>query len=254
MNVYDYGARNYDPAIGRFFNIDRRAEQYFNQTNYALSVNNPVFFVDINGEGVDTDYKVITTNDEKGKIVRADPNDGSDKNKTDRILKTDRKGNVDYKNPKVDNIAKGIITEGMNMRTDNQIIEVDGIGQPKTSDVVSFLEQFAENVAEVEISGFEGVGMNNAQNLIMTEPYKDNKYAENKSLVLGLNAFKTTTQGSIFIKAHFHTHPSRTGGHKVDINEPSPSDKDGRDARNLIGGAPLPHFIYNINGRKPYKP
>ena len=52
MNIYDYGARNYDPAIGRFRNIDRMAERYENLTPYNYTGNNPVYFIDVNGEWI----------------------------------------------------------------------------------------------------------------------------------------------------------------------------------------------------------
>jgi len=52
LNTYDYGARNYDPALGRFFNIDRLAEKYEAISPYAYVANNPIKFIDINGEWI----------------------------------------------------------------------------------------------------------------------------------------------------------------------------------------------------------
>ena len=50
--MYEYGARNYDPAVGRFFNIDRLSEKYENISPYNYTANNPVRFVDVDGEWI----------------------------------------------------------------------------------------------------------------------------------------------------------------------------------------------------------
>ena len=46
----DYGARFYDPQIGRFHTQDRFAEKYINLTPYQYGANNPMKYIDVNGD------------------------------------------------------------------------------------------------------------------------------------------------------------------------------------------------------------
>jgi RHS repeat-associated protein len=50
LGLYDYGWRNYDSSIGRFFNMDRLSEAYYSMNPYQYTANNPVKFIDVNGE------------------------------------------------------------------------------------------------------------------------------------------------------------------------------------------------------------
>ena len=68
LNMYDYGMRNYDPAIGRFMKIDRFAEKYVDASPYHYSANSPVAFRDIAGDSIRTYFY-----DKHGKAMKSVP-------------------------------------------------------------------------------------------------------------------------------------------------------------------------------------
>ena len=52
LNWYDYGARHYDAALGRFHTNDRFAEKYQSLSTYQYGANNPVRNIDVNGDTI----------------------------------------------------------------------------------------------------------------------------------------------------------------------------------------------------------
>ena len=52
LDVYAYGWRDYDPAIARFNKIDRFAEKYRSFSTYSYAENNPILFVDKQGDSI----------------------------------------------------------------------------------------------------------------------------------------------------------------------------------------------------------
>jgi len=67
---YYFGARYYDPALMRFFVPDRFADKYPSMTPYQYAANNPVNFIDVNGDSIDVNQ--LYEQDKDGNYIHKD--------------------------------------------------------------------------------------------------------------------------------------------------------------------------------------
>ena len=260
LNVYDYHARSYMSDLAKTTTHDPHAQNYYSLSPYSFLNNNPIVFIDPNGKDI---YRY---DDKTGALVRmAETGDDFDQigdykynDKTkEYTLKTDKKNGT--AKTKIDKIAKGILKDGINFKENNNVIEVNGEGQPTEQNVIDFLVAYSDNVAKVEVSGYglndkpaeEGTSAmlvwkhkGNRENHAEDSPY--NRNTPIRSYHLGDYSGK-----SRYAKYHYHTHLKGTQYNNAygrgSLNEPSDDDSYHRLK------AKLPHWIFNINGVHPVK-
>ncbi|WP_455584676.1 hypothetical protein [Bacteroides sp.] len=236
--------------------IDPLCEKYYSISPYAYCMNNPVRFIDPNG------MDIYRYDDKTGQFLlmqeTKDDFDQVGKYKYDKktgeyTLQTNKKGEA---KTRIDNIEKGILSDGINFMKNSNMIAVGGENQVSVDGV----EVFAVNLSDMvgrEISGayFSKDGTATITH-ISIGAYKNNTLTQSGSSGHALWAkMYPDLKLENSMTGFFHTHPS-IGYSVSDRTSSSKQDRNSRDAALKV----MPHLQFyilthpvNYGDKFPYK-
>jgi RHS repeat-associated protein len=116
----DFGRRMYQPDIGRFMVHDRFTEKFFMLSPYQFAANNPLSFIDINGDSI-----VNITRSGQNIAIENSPSEEGGKNFTNTITLES-----DVSMDDVSDYSAGIVNDAMIAIGDNLIVISSGTRTP----------------------------------------------------------------------------------------------------------------------------
>ena len=189
VNLYDFGARNYDAALGRWMNVDPLAEDYYSQSSYQYTLNNPIVYIDPDGMKVDMTHLMKTGNEGLQTAIGM---------LFDLIEQTGLSLSIQK------NKDGRFMLEYDTDSTNEWMYEIDGV-RAGSEDARSQLKGMIDdpNVALVGLSpDNRGSGVPQGSNIIYMDPVQIESHIENVSE--GLNS-RTMGYGMTFLHESYHT-------------------------------------------------
>lgn len=245
LGTYDFHARMYDPVLARTWQLDPMADMFYDHSPFSWVKNNPLLRIDPSGM---TDF---TLNKKTGEVTQV----GDVNDEPDRVLKTNNKGEVKYKKNgeakvAMDGIEQGILADGQNWKTEDQVVEVGEEGQPTEDGVKSFALGISEYIGkEVKGISYSSNASGDATDIVIGR-YENNSRTDSYGSPTELARKYGSDYSASNILQVFHTHPDGKLGATQSNPELSQDVKNMQQERQYSAPNASYIILYRILGQK----